>query len=229
VTAAGVVGQRPAATGLGAYITATPERVRQVLNEFLHASGERAARKKAARTTSTTARNARKKKTAKSAKRTPADFDLVDAETRGKDLVAIAVADRKLAGLPVYVPAWLTRRGTYPEPTANAPMPYVYALPDRAGKRHRAYRIVVTEDAQEGQYYGINGTTWKNPPILSKDTEPVRLAGRTYRVSYDGSRIRTIGWRTTRGSYWISNTLTSGLSNLKMLGIARSLTRVGPR
>jgi hypothetical protein len=87
----------------------------------------------------------------------------------------------------------------------------------------------VLENLDEGQYYGVQGTTWRAPPILAKLTDTVRMAGRTYKVAYDGSRIRTIAWRTPRGVYWVSNSLMGALTNRQMLGVARSLTRFGSR
>ena len=38
--------------------------------------------------------------------------------------------------------------------------------------------------------------------------------------------VRRVAWRTKRGAYWVSNTLSRDLSNRQMLGIARSLTRI---
>ena len=99
-------------------------------------------------------------------------------------------------------------------------------ITDRGGKRHRAYRLVVEEDETEGQYYGIQGTSWRSPPILSGKHQTVRMAGRSYRVYYDGAHILRVAWLTRRGAYWVSNTLSRDLSNRQMLGIARSLTRI---
>jgi EamA domain-containing membrane protein RarD len=42
-----------------------------------------------------------------------------------------------------------------------------------------------------------------------------------------GTRLRLVAWRTPRGVYWVSNTLSKTLTNRQMLAIARSLTRVG--
>ena len=52
------------------------------------------------------------------------------------------------------------------------------------------------------------------------------MAGRSYRVYYDGAHILRVAWLTRRGAYWVSNTLSRDLSNRQMLGIARSLTRI---
>ena len=44
---------------------------------------------------------------------------------------------------------------------------------------------------------------------------------------YSGDRLRLVGWKTKRGSYWVSNTLLQTLSEGEMLGVARSLRRAG--
>ena len=53
------------------------------------------------------------------------------------------------------------------------------------------------------------------------------MRGRTYRLFYDGKRLRAVAWRTPRAVYWVSNTLSLKLTNKQMLGVARSLTRFG--
>ena len=34
------------------------------------------------------------------------------------------------------------------------------------------------------------------------------MRGRKYELFYDGDRLRLIAWRTPRGAYWVSNTLS---------------------
>ena len=53
------------------------------------------------------------------------------------------------------------------------------------------------------------------------------MRGRTYKLYYDGRALRLIAWETPRAVYWVSNTLTESLTNKQMLGIARSLSRIG--
>ena len=48
------------------------------------------------------------------------------------------------------------------------------------------------------RYYGIQGTTWKDPPILADASEERTIGGRTYELHYDGDRLRLVAWRTTR-------------------------------
>ena len=59
----------------------------------------------------------------------------------------------------------------------------------------------------QGQYYGVQGTNWKAPPILDNPATTTRMRGRKYELFYDGNRLRLVAWRTPRGVYWVSNTL----------------------
>ena len=133
---------------------------------------------------------------------------------------------RKATRMPVYVPARVTVRGQYPESTTLAPNPRRYVLRGPHGHRYAAYRLTLVENAVKGQYYGIQGTTWRNPPILAAAHETRRIGNRTFHLYMDGRRIRLVAWETPKAVYWISNTLTTNLSNSEMLGIASSLTRV---
>ena len=47
------------------------------------------------------------------------------------------------------------------------------------------------------------------------------MRGRTYKLFYDGSRLRLVAWSTPRAVYWVSNTLSKTLTNKQMLAIAR--------
>ena len=106
--------------------------------------------------------------------------------------------------------------------------PRVYDVFDRAHRRYRAYRIVVATGVQ-GQFYGIQGTNWKSPPLLDNPSSKLRMRGRTYELFNDGQRLAIVAWRTPNGVYWVSNTLSRTLTNPQMLAIARSLSRVGDR
>ncbi len=77
-----------------------------------------------------------------------------------------------------------------------------------------------------GQRYGIQGMTWRDPPILKLPGTKERLGGRTFTVQYDGRRIRRIVLQTNRGTYWVANSLTAQLTNAEMRAIARSLAPV---
>ena len=78
-----------------------------------------------------------------------------------------------------------------------------------------------------GQYYGVQGRTWKTPPILDDPTDELSMRGRRYRRYFDGRRIRLIAFQTSQAVYWVSNTLQYSLSNRQMMDVARSLQRIG--
>jgi len=133
----------------------------------------------------------------------------------------VLTAATKLTNLPMYFPKARLGRGSYIGDGART-----YEIYDRNKNRYRAYRIVLSQ-GDNGQYYGVQGMTWKAPPILDNPTDEVRMRKRTYRRYFDGKKIRLISWSTPKGVYWVSNTLSQKLTNRQMLDIARSLQRIG--
>ncbi|MDQ3607502.1 MAG: LCP family protein, partial [Actinomycetota bacterium] len=157
------------------------------------------------------------------------DADLVD----GTDAAAPLLADLRAqggAGMPVAVPSALTPDGTYEGFSARSPEPgiYDYTLNAPGGVPHAAYRMVVAENAGRGRYYGIQGTTWRDPPLLANPDATVDVAGRRLEVFGSGSEVRFVAWRTEEGVYWVSNTLDLSLDRDEMLTIARSLGPADP-
>ena len=59
----------------------------------------------------------------------------------------------------------------------------------RAGVKHAAYVISIARGLV-GEYYGVEGTNWLDPPILAGTHQTRKLGGRTYGVYLDGSHIR---------------------------------------
>jgi LCP family protein required for cell wall assembly len=200
----------PTTTFLGAYVTATPEQIQRAVHEFLHPSPPKPFER------------------AHKAKRRAAKAPMRHALGEGKTLVK-AMGSRKRTRMPVFVPAQLTRKGQYPQSTQLAPNPRRYVLQDSAGRRHAAYRLVIAEDAQQGQYYGVQGTTWRDPPVLAGSHQTRRIGNRTYSLYTNGGRLRLVSWQTPKGVYWISNTLSLDLSNSEMLAVAASARRVSRR
>jgi LCP family protein required for cell wall assembly len=127
----------------------------------------------------------------------------------------------KLPNLAVYYPQARLGRAGYVRDS-----PRSYDIYDRNKNKYRAYRIVLSE-GENGQYYGVEGMTWKAPPILDNPTDEVRMRKRTYQRYFDGGRIRLIAWKTPHAVYWVSNTLSKSLTNAQMMDIARSLQRIG--
>ena len=141
---------------------------------------------------------------------------LEDAKQAGEEQ---AVATAGKVPYPVYFPRFRVPLSTYVD------VPRVYKI-EGTDKRYVSYRMVLKKGSI-GEYYGVQGTSWKDPPILSEPHENQRVGGRQFEVHYDGRRIRLVAWRTGRAVYWITNTLTSSISNKQMLAMARSFTKVG--
>jgi hypothetical protein len=208
-------GQQPAATGtaaLGAYVTSTPDQIKSAVHEFMHPGP---AKKIQTRTRP-------RKKGRKASK--PTTTDMRNAFAEGKALIQ-ATHVRDATRMPVYIPRAVTPHAAFATNTSTAPNPRRYVLRGPHGHRFAAYRLVLVENATKGQYYGIQGTTWRNPPILAAAHQTRRVGKRTFRLYSDGGRLRLVAWYTPKGVYWVSNTLSQDLSSKQMLTIASSLTR----
>ncbi len=96
-----------------------------------------------------------------------------------------------------------------------------YILRDEQNAKHRAYVISIARGLV-GEFYGIEGTDWKTPPILAGQHETRRIGGRSYDLYADGGHIRLVVWHAPAAVYWLNNTLRDSLSNQQMLAIAAS-------
>jgi LCP family protein required for cell wall assembly len=196
----------------------SPTALQATVRRFLAIRATRGARGSTPRSVGATARAARARSGRHSAS-TAAAPGLIAARAAGEDEAARLQV--KLPSLPVYYPRLLASAGRYRTDYARA-----YSIADRGGNRHRAYRIVAFQGTI-GQYYGVEGTTWRSPPILDDPSVRRRIAGRTYELFYDGGRLRLVAWRTPRAVYWVANTLLRTLTNRQMLALARSTARIG--
>jgi polyisoprenyl-teichoic acid--peptidoglycan teichoic acid transferase len=127
-------------------------------------------------------------------------------------------------GLPVEIPKQIVTATNYEGPTPGE-YPRAYTIRDQGGAPHAAYRLVLAFNAMLGQFYGVQGMTWKDPPILASPSEIRNVGGRRLELHFDGRKLRLVAWRTAHAVYWVSNTLSLDLTNQQMLGIAASLTR----
>ncbi|MGE4426601.1 MAG: hypothetical protein AB7G37_09140, partial [Solirubrobacteraceae bacterium] len=145
---------------------------------------------------------------------------LIDA-TAGTKAVIEAKIGPGLQGLPIYHPTLMPRSGRIDETSTRQ-----YDIQSPGGRAYpwRAYRLVVQTDGL-GQYYGVQGTDWTDPPIVRAPADRERIGGRTFLVQYDGSKIRRMIYRGEQGTYWVTNTLSNRLTNAEMRAIARSLKR----
>jgi polyisoprenyl-teichoic acid--peptidoglycan teichoic acid transferase len=196
-------------TRLGkSYVYASASQVGQSVSQFLRVApgkGPLAKERKKAP-------NARK-----GTKRASNRVRLIDATISGREQAGLADRDVRF---PVYYPRRLVPGSSF----VDAPRTYrIKALGDG---RTDAYKMVIST-GYIGEYYGVQGLRWRDPPILASPSETRTIRGRQYLLFFNGDRLRLVGWKTRRGSYWVSNTLLQTLSVGEMLGVARSLTRAG--
>ena len=140
-------------------------------------------------------------------------------------------------GMPVYYPK-LIKSGSeycvslaancigYAQPSAEYAHSYPreYAIRDQQGRAHVAYRMTLVLNSQLGEYYGVQGTTWTNPPLLRSPSGTRDVNGKHLLLFANGGRLTQVAWRNGPDVYWISNTLTSTIPNPQMVGMAASLT-----
>jgi polyisoprenyl-teichoic acid--peptidoglycan teichoic acid transferase len=150
-------------------------------------------------------------------------------------------AQLRHAGMPVYVPRLIPAGAQYCTPenpnctvelgqtTAEAGVPggypRSYVIHDQNGTPQAAYRLTLEMNPVLGEYFGVQGTTWQDPPILGHPTETKLVGGKQLLVYADGGRISLVAWRAPQGVYWVSNTLNNRIGNRQMVAIAASLTR----
>ena len=196
------------------YVEATDAQVQRLVQQFLAVEdtpGPRGGEEEKA------ARTPRRKKRRK--RGDPASLGLYDASGLGEDQGLQAVQAGAGGSLPVLYPTLLLNSSEF------ADAPRVYKLMGTDGKRYGAYRIVMRRTNANGEYYGLQGTTWKDAPILAAPTETRTIGGREYELHHAGDRVRLVAWRTPKAAYWISNTLLQTLTEKQMLAIARATRR----
>jgi LCP family protein required for cell wall assembly len=203
-----------------AYLYTSPTLLKRTVDEFLQVRASDRPRTKPlnADDGGTPKKKSRKKKSKAAA--IPAGLEV--SKQDGEDMAVLAQPKLRRK-LPFYFPTLRFRGSRYAREGLR-----VYSIRDAKGKLHKAYRLTVAKPGI-GEYYGIQGLTWKAPPILDNPSETRSIDGRKYELHFDGRRLRLVAWRTPRGVYWVSNTLTQSLDTKQMLGIATSLKRLGQK
>ena len=188
------------------YVTASSAAIRELTREFLGVRATEGPRGQAReqRQPDRAGRPNRRRQT-------PVPLEDTAAEGR----LQATAARRRGVRIPVYYPTSRAPRSLFAGP------PRVYGLKVPGDLPYSSYRMVLKAD-EVGQYYGVQGTAWKDAPILSGPVEERRRGGRTFEVYKDGDRVRLVAWRTDEGVYWVSNTLLQSLSERQMLAIAES-------
>ncbi|HET6866970.1 MAG TPA: LCP family protein [Solirubrobacteraceae bacterium] len=135
------------------------------------------------------------------------------------------------AGLTVLYPGLIEAGSHYCSSRAgNCPLekadprayPRAYRI-DAGGRAYPAYRMTLVINPSLGEYYGVQGTTWTDPPILAHPTRTVLIDGKKLLEFYNGGRLSLVGWKTAGAAYWVSNTLTDSIPAGQLLAIAASL------
>ena len=203
------------------YVTATPEEIHTAVNQFLGVEGTpgpagSSAKPKKAVTPQQPPDHTKSKPATKKKSSGSSLPSTLTRTTYGKQL-ARAIRARK-EKVPVYYPTVLESGSDY------AQKPRVYKINGKGDgapphDERAAYKWVFSLPTL-GDYYGFEGTRWKDPPILSNSSETRTIGDRDYKLYYDGDRLRMVAWQTDQGSFWVSNSLIETVPNEDMLKIA---------
>ena len=196
------------------YVEASDAQVKQLVQQFLAVEDTEGPRGQAQERPARRPKRKRRREGADAA-----SLGLYDASTIGEEQALQAVEAGAGGSLPVLYPTLLLNSSEF------VPPPRVYKIRGTDGKKYGAYRMVLRKYNADGEYYGVQGTTWMDPPILDDPTDTRRLGGREYELHFAGDRLRLVAWRTSKAAYWISNTLLQTLTEKQMLAIARSTRR----
>jgi LCP family protein required for cell wall assembly len=191
--------------------------LRRSFREFMQVKESDEPRENTAEPAAPPERTTRQRARRSPERRTTDVSGLEDARREGEDQAVLA--DPKLK-IPFYFPTKRVAGSVY-----SGTEPRIYKVKDERGKKREAYRLVLST-RRIGEYYGVQGIAWKAPPILDDPDRTVRRGNRKFRLYYDGKRLRLVAWRTKRGVYWISNTLTQTIDEDQMIAIASSLKRL---
>ena len=198
------------------YVTASSSQIQDVVKQFLGdvPTPDASASKKSKPAT-------KPKKKPKKAPPPAPSANVVDVSAN--TLAEAQKMKPKVRGFPLYYPTQAIPSATLSEDSRA----YRYLGPEQK-TTYRGYRFVFGFPGPGyDAYYGFQGTNWVDPPILDDPTETKVINGKQYLLFYDGSRLRMIGWKSHRGSYWLDNSLTELVDPQDMIAIATSVRRLG--
>jgi polyisoprenyl-teichoic acid--peptidoglycan teichoic acid transferase len=197
------------------YLYYKPAALRQAYNEFMTGRGSTNPR-----TSTKASKSDRELDKLKGKRNKPSAIKgLEQAQTEGEDMAVLAETSGKL-DFPFYFPALRKTGSRY-----ASDEPRLYRIPDEQGHTHAAYRLSLYAGSY-GEYYGVQGMSWRYPPILDDPDQTKTVNGRRLMLFYDGRHLRLVAWRTPKAAYWVANTLTQSIPNSRMIAIAGSLTRL---
>ncbi len=106
--------------------------------------------------------------------------------------------------------------------------PRGYVIHDQQGHPHAAYRMTLVWNYNQGWFYGVQGTTWDDPPLLASPSGTLTVNAKKLFLYKDGNRLTTVAWHHDGDAFWISNTLASLIPNREMIAMAASLSQGRP-
>ena len=218
------------------YVTTTPEQMKAMVTEFLGerddaGSGDSSSKGGSEDHPGDSGGETAKPKAGGGSKAPEADqaTDLIStadvAASTGVDkFAAFGRTSSRRLDLPVYVPTEVASWSSYDAGSRQ------YEIKDPDDNRLPSYKLVIklSNPATNEEYYGVEGTTWDDPPILDGPHDTVSADGRDYDVYYVGDRVRLVAFHEDGNSYWVSNTLLQTLDESQMLAIAESLEEAHP-
>ncbi len=206
-------------------MTATPEQIKKAVDEFLN--GKDTPGPTGGKDAVTDESKGKPKDEKKPKQEDPTDganviptADLAGTTGGVDKFAAFGRTSARRLKFPVWVPTEVVPGSIYSNESRQ------YEIKDLDDKRKEAYKLVIqyTTPSTLPEYYGVQGTTWSDPPILDKPSETRTIDGRDYDIYYDGDRVRMVAWHDEEdNSYWVSNTLVQTLDEPDMLAIAQSM------
>jgi polyisoprenyl-teichoic acid--peptidoglycan teichoic acid transferase len=207
------------------YVYATSDEIHTAVNQFLGSEGTPgpagSSAKPNKKVTPEQPPDYSKPEPAGPKRKKASDTHLTET-TYGKQL-ARGIRARK-THVPIYYPTVLETGSDY------AQKPRVYKINGKGDEspphaQRGAYKWVFSLPTI-GDYYGFQGTLWRDPPILDNPSDQKTIGDRTYQLYYDGDRLRMVAWQTDRGSFWVSNSYIETVSNEDMLKIAEGFRQL---
>ncbi len=156
-----------------------------------------------------------------------AEPSMIDATGQSQPLAAQfeKFMKKKGAALPIFYPTAMVSNviaEVTPESRAAA-----LAGPDNKVVYYMYKFVIAYQESFGRAYYGVSGVNWTDPPILNNPSETRTIDGREYMLFYEQDKLRLVGWTTSKGAYWVTNTLTRALTEDEMLAIAGSIREFG--
>ncbi|MEO7198569.1 MAG: LCP family protein [Solirubrobacterales bacterium] len=208
-----------------AYVTATDEQIQKAVDQFLGEEDTAGGPASAPSDQPKKSKNSKDSKKDSRSSNESSGAGVVSAEDAsitcdGVDkFSAFGRTSARRLKFPVYIPKLVAPGSCYDAGSRQ------YDIKDENDDKQPAYKMVIAlnNPAVLNEYYGFEGTTWTDPPILDNPSETRSIDGREYDLYYDGDRLRIVAFHDEGNSYWISNTLMQTLDEDDMLEIATSM------